>query len=119
MAVVNGYKASPPPALANSSFMTKQGWDTFFSLIDGVTPAVVAASKVTDSKTQLSIPDDELEKKIDAVLDAFKDPPPRDKVIDFLGSRTIDDERFRNDCIATLAGTPQRFELGKVMHFIG
>lgn len=119
MTVANGYKASPPPAQANSNFMTKQGWDTIFSLIDATIPAVVAASKVTDSKTQLSIPDDELEKKIDAVLDAFKDPPPREKIVDFLGSRPIDDERFRNDCIATLAGTPQRFELGKLMHFLG
>ncbi len=119
MAIPEGYKASPAPAPADSNFMSKQGWDTLFALVDAAMPSVVAASKVTDPKNQVGVPDDELEKKIDAVLDAFKDPPPRERVVAFLATRAVDDQDFRNDCMATLAGAPQRFELGRAMDFLG
>lgn len=119
MAAPAGYKASPAPVPGSDNFMSKQGWDTLFAFVDASMPSIVAASRVTDPKNQIAIPDDELEKKIDSVLDAFKDPPPRERLVAFLEARSVDDEAFRNDCIATLAGAPQRFELGRVMDFIG
>lgn len=112
------YKAIPSALAPDSTYMSKDGWDTLFALIDGALPAIQTSSKSQDTNAGLVVSEKEFEKVLDRSAKILQDGPSREALSEYLMNRPVDDEEFQDDCRKTLGVAPQRFEMAKVMNFI-
>lgn len=111
---------TPLPAAPSPDFMSQDQWDILYALLDGILPAATAASDPAsgDGTTSIVVPDDEFEKILDGINKTLLDPPPREKLKEFLGMRVIDDPKFRDDCLRSLYIVPQRGQLASIMSIL-
>lgn len=110
--------ATPMPDPPSGDFMTVEQWETIFALLDGVIPAIAEASMFSE-KAHLTLSTSEYEKLLERGTKSLLEAPSRDSVKEFLRYRPSDDEAFRLDVLNTLAITPQRKQLAKIMNLLG
>lgn len=110
-----GYKAVSDKPLPDVSFMTPQEWTTFFSIVDALIPAVLPQFKASDPMKQLAIPEDEFYATVDETLAGLTNPPTREKLIEYLSFRTIDDEAFRTECQHLIAAAAPRMQMAQFL----
>ncbi|KAJ6786964.1 hypothetical protein PWT90_09767 [Aphanocladium album] len=117
MAHANGYTPILDKDLDDVSFMTEDEWDTLFSIADAIVPAVVPLSKVWDENKQLGIPDAEYYAAIDETLAGLSNPPPQQKLMEWISFRAVDDAAFRRECQHSIAAgsTSLRKQLANFM----
>ncbi|EMT65475.1 hypothetical protein NOF04DRAFT_10755 [Fusarium oxysporum II5] len=94
-----------PDAPPNDFFSPIQ-WDVFFALVDGVLPSITSESDVTDDQGQIQLPDHEVNAVLDRSAEALAAPATRDNIRAFLRDRPVNDARFRDNLMRTLAISP-------------
>ncbi|OAQ70462.1 GMC oxidoreductase domain-containing protein [Pochonia chlamydosporia 170] len=112
---------TPLPDAPAKDFMTDAQWETLYALLDGVLPSITSttSSVVTDKNTSILLSDTEFESLIDDSVAALPNGPARSKVKEYLEFRPSQDEKFREDCLRSLAIVPQRGQLIKVLNLLG
>ena len=111
----------PPPSF---DFFNEYQWETLFALMDGAIPSITSESLLKAStdknvKEQISLPDDQFEKLVASGLAALGSVKDRKEIESFLANRPIDNPLFRDDCKRTLALSPQKAELGRLLSILG
>ncbi|KAL7822382.1 GMC oxidoreductase [Trichoderma gracile] len=106
----------PPPP---SDFMSQDQWDILWALLDGILPSYVRASAVTDKETQIAIPDAEFDRLVDNITNSFENPPSKELIAEYLAYRPAEQASFRVDCLRSLAASPAKAKLAKVLGSLG
>ncbi|OAQ99523.1 hypothetical protein LLEC1_02539 [Akanthomyces lecanii] len=118
MAHANGYKPVLDKDLPDITFMTDAEWNTFFSIAEAIVPAVVPQTKVRDPMRQLGIPDKEFYAAVDETLASLTNPPPQQKLMEWLAFRAVDEPAFRRECEHSVASAALRMELANFMKLL-
>lgn len=110
--------ATPLSDLPADNFLSPAQRETLYALLDGCLPSISpAASPANASKLVLAM--DEFEKAVDGAAEALLGPPTKEKVRAYLEYRPTEYPNFRNDCLQTLANTPQTRALGRALNLLG
>lgn len=99
--------------------MSQEQWDMLWALLDGILPSYVTASAVTDKETQIAIPDAEFDRLVDNITDSFDNPPSKELIAEYLAYRPAEQASFRVDCLRSLAASPAKTKLAKVLGSLG
>lgn len=114
----NGYQPVFDKILPDTNFMTNQEWTTLFAIIDALLPAVVPQSKLSDPMKQLPVPDNEFNAIVDDTLAGLIDPPPREKLVEYLAFRAVDEAAFRTECQHSIAAAALRMQMAKFLSLL-
>ncbi|KAM3443167.1 hypothetical protein NHJ13734_002053 [Beauveria thailandica] len=118
MVYADGYKPVLDKDLPDISFMTEAEWATFFSISEAIVPAVVPQTKVQDPMRQLGIPDKKFYATVDETLAGLTNPPPQQKLLEWLAFRAVDEPAFRREMQHSIASAALRMELAKFMSLL-
>ncbi|KAI1393693.1 long-chain fatty alcohol dehydrogenase [Hypoxylon trugodes] len=86
--------ATQLPELKPDTYFSETQWKVLFALIDAIVPSIVAESRVTDRKTQLSIPDSQYKEAHEKTMKCMIHPPDYEDFQQYLEARSIDNPRF-------------------------
>jgi hypothetical protein len=98
--------ATALPDAPPTDFFSPIQWDVFFALVDGVLPSITSESDVTDDQDQIQLPDHEVNAVLDRSAEALAVPATRDNIRAFLRDRPVNDARFKDNLMRTLAISP-------------
>lgn len=98
--------ATALPNAPPTDFFSPVQWDVFFALVDGVLPSITSESDVTDDQAQIQLPDHQVNAVLDRSTEALAAPATRDNIRAFLRDRPVNDARFRDNLMRTLAISP-------------
>ncbi|KAH6963805.1 hypothetical protein DER45DRAFT_123402 [Fusarium avenaceum] len=98
--------ATALPDAPPQDFFTPIQWDVLFAIVDGVLPSITSESTVTDEHAQIQLPDHELDDILQRSVKSLASPATKDNIRAFLQDRPVDDARFRDNLVRTLALSP-------------
>lgn len=117
---MTGPAATGRPPLPSDDFMTREQWDVFFALVDGVVPAFAPRSKAgrDGAGSAVLLPDHEYEALLDDAAATLPAGQSRDQLAEFLASRMSTDRALREELVRSLARSPGRHQLAGLMDFL-
>lgn len=116
---LDGPVATRMPDAPSGDFMSHEQWETYYALLDGVIPAIVPASILSDKEGEVSVSEAEFDRIVAQFSASLDNPPDRQTIVEYLAYRPSQNPRFREDCLRLMCISPARFEFAKLMALLG
>ncbi|KAF4978365.1 hypothetical protein FZEAL_5240 [Fusarium zealandicum] len=111
---------APLPEPPLDDFFSPAQWSVLFALIDGALPSITPETAVTDGQAQIRLPDDDFDHVLDEAINSLAPSAAREDIRAFLTDRPIQDPRFKDNLLRTLAFSPpsQQKRLGGLLRLM-
>lgn len=93
-------------ALPSTEYWDETQWAVLFAILEAIMPAVAPESAIKDRHNQIRIPDSEFEAIFKRVDENLANPPSKEALREFLGTRCTADPAFIDSCKRMVSSFP-------------